>query len=603
MNGNGLEPGLVLPNILNGGLVNLTGSTIDISRGATIFDAVGGSAQINMTNSSFKVESYDLLPTGFADNLVQRVDAFLNSLGTPLPDLTPEERMNLSSITITQKDQMPGFLLTPRNDDDKDGNGQQPDIKNKSLLGRVSMLAQRAGEHKYHSSAVVDTGKTEERTPIFQSAPTRPSTNRFTTRAELSQQVLNQLNFQQAQAAGAPQPTIRVSERRPDVMLFTTTNQLMSGDLTGSTGTIVVGTHGTAVSSTNDGVVLHTGAVVADSGDQPAKITTKAGKITIDPNTTAAIVASADNGVRVVALAGSGSDAKVTFTPHGEQEQSFDLKPGEELIVSTRSVDVMSKSKLPPSDFVANELAGTLPRPSIRLTGARSDYLRMVQRLENTLEKQADAHQVDLFGKTLANSLTPTRIVASDGTLIRKEDDGVVALDFGSVFTTSVTPLEVKTDLATIKAKARAQMSIDAGPGTVRVRACSGPGHVEVVADNKKIFLNPGEEILLADERPTKSDALGLDGLGRRQLSVERVSDRIWAVTGDFSIASMLNGANYIMPIRKAEDDSSKRIVSDLMKMHASLEFATGTRGRYYAQPKQTAHVPAGVFRNGGDGA
>lgn len=605
VNGNGLEPGLVLPNILNGGSVDLSGSTIDIARGATIFDAVGGSAHINMPNSTFKVESYDLLPTGFADNLVQRVDAFLNGLGTTLPDLTPDEQRTLASITITPKDQMPGFLLTPNNDDDQDGNGQQPDIKNKSLLGRVSMLAQRAGEHKYHSSAVVDTGKTEERTPIFQSgpSPSRPSTNRFMNRAELSQQVLNQLNFQQAQASGTPQPTIRVSERRPDVMLFTTTNQLMSGDLTGSPGTVVVGTHGTAISSTNDGVVLHTGAVVADSGDQPAKITTKAGKIKIDPNTTAAIVASADTGIRVVALAGSARDAKVTFTPHGEQEQSFDLKPGEELIVQARSVDVMAKSNLPPSDFVANELAGALPRPSIRLTGARSEYLRMVQRLEDTLQAQAGAHQIDLFGKAVANSVTPARIVASDGTLIRKEGDGVVALEFGSVFTTSATPIEVKTDLATIKAKARAQMSIDAGPGTVRIRACSGPGHVEVDAANKKIFLNPGEEILLADERPTKSDALGSDGLGRRQLSVERVSDRIWAVTGDFSIASMLNGANYIMPIRKAEDESSKRIVSDLMKMHASLEFATGMRGRYYAQPKQTAHVPDGVFRNGGDGA
>jgi hypothetical protein len=75
---------------------------------------------------------------------------------------------------------------------------------------------------------------------------------------------------------------------------------------------------------------------------------------------------------------------------------------------------------------------------------------------------------------------------------------------------------------------------------------------------------------------------------------------RLWSVTGDFSIASMLNGANYIMPIRKSEDASSKNIVEDLMKTHASLEYATGARGRYFAQPKQTALVPEWVFRKGG---
>jgi hypothetical protein len=282
------------------------------------------------------------------------------------------------------------------------------------------------------------------------------------------------------------------------------------------------------------------------------------------------------------------------------------LKPGEELIIpdapedGDRGVSVVAKSQSAPANLVASELAAALPRPSMRLTGARSEYLRMVARLEGALQAQQQTAHIQLFGTSQASSIQPTRVVASDGTLIHQATEGVFDLEHGSIFTHSQTPLEIRTDYAVIKAKAKSQISVDANPGSVRIRACSGPGHVQVVADGHTIMLNPGEEILIADERPTKSDALGNDGLGRRQLSVERLGKRLWSVTGDFSIASMLNGANYIMPIRKSEDASSKNIVEDLMKTHASLEYATGARGRYFAQPKQTALVPEWVFRKGG---
>jgi hypothetical protein len=543
------------------------------------------------------------LPTGFLDDFVGSVEQFLNNLepGASKP-LSIDEAFGLTGITITQKDQLPS-QLTPadaHNSKDKDGNSQ-PDIRNKSLLGRVSVLAQRANEHKFFSSAVVDTGKTEYHPGA--SGP-RMNTLHVMTRADIPQSIVTQLSVQHMQMPEISQPMIRISERRPDVMLFTTSNQVMSGDLTGSPGTVIVGTHGTAVSASSDGVILHTGAVVADSGDEPASIITKSGKVTIGSDTTAAVISSADNGVRVVAVAGKNErDAKVTFKANGGQEQTFELKPGQELIVADRGVDLIAKTNSSSSTFVASELAGMMPRPSIRLSGARSDYLRMVQRLQSALQTHAGAQPIQLFGAATASSLVPTRVVGSDGSLIHEISSGVFNVEHGSIFTASLTPLEIRTELATIKTKAKAQVSVDVNPGSVRVRACSGPGHLEVSAAGKKIILNPGEEILIADERPTKSDALGSDGLGRRQLSVERLSETLWAVTGDFSIASMLNGANYIMPIRQANDDSSKRIVGDLMKMHASLEYATGPRGRYFAQPKETAQVPDWVFKNGGGGA
>jgi hypothetical protein len=194
-------------------------------------------------------------------------------------------------------------------------------------------------------------------------------------------------------------------------------------------------------------------------------------------------------------------------------------------------------------------------------------------------------------------------VVASDGSLIHHEGGGVFTMAHGAIFTTSNDPMTIKTDLATIKTKAKAQVSVDANPGAVRIRACSGPGDVSVAVEGHTFELNPGEEILIADERPTKADALGSDGLGRRQLSVEKLTDSCWAVTGDFSIVSMLNGAPYIMPVRHSEDDSSKKLIDDLLKMHAALEYATGARGRYFAQPKETAQnssPPNLAFKKGG---
>lgn len=566
---NGLAPGVVLPTKIGGGIIDLSGSSLSLSKGAVFLEAVGAGSEVNLTNSTLTTHSYGLVPTGSFTNFLKKVDAFL--FGTTIPIF------KLYGSTINSNDQNSGILfqifLNGKNDHSSlADDGGAPAIKNSGLLGSVM------------GSFLDDGGR---RWQVNTDGPGQRSAGVPFAIPLLTAGEVHGLN-----SAGGP-TTIAVGDRRTELMLFTTTNQVLRGDFGGTTGGVIAGQPGTTVSANSEELVVHNGEVVTESGKGAVLLTTAMGTVRSAPDTTTSVNVVPGEGVHVRAISGG----EVTVGPQGGSSTVI-LQPGEELI--------LEESKLKP--IAATEDQSLMPR-AVGMMGKgkfapvegtkRTEFLQTAIRLSGSRSTLSTRNPFLSTGITASREIGPTQINANPGTLLTRDKHGALILNEGAIFFRSTGAEKIKTSVAEIDAQPGALLSIDLRDGKLRVRSCSGPGHVVVRSAKHNFPLSPGQEVLVSAYRPTRSDALGDDQIGRRRLEVHHLDGETYAVTGDYSMISLLKNARNLQAIKRATAWASEETMATLMKMSACVELATAGHGRFYVKPKETAHVPDWIFTPG----
>jgi hypothetical protein len=194
----------------------------------------------------------------------------------------------------------------------------------------------------------------------------------------------------------------------------------------------------------------------------------------------------------------------------------------------------------------------------------------------------------------------PTQLLAAPGTQFVLNQSGIVQLKSGSVFMRADGATALQTGVGKVYAKKGGIAAIDATPGSMRVKACSGPNEISVVTTNKyHLPLHLASEVLVTDHRPSKGEALPDDGIGRRQMKAIAVDDKTTAIMGEFSIASMINSHPHLASIKHPLTQSSQQ-VRDRLLMHAAIiQQLHGSHGRYYTKPANTSNLPDGLFQGG----
>ncbi|GEM_PF-3363425 len=656
---NGIDLGAFIPLRPGGGTIRLDGSNIDITRGAVIIGATGPSALIDLQGSLFKVESYGLAPRGEFRHLLEEVALALPSLadevGTQTVALDP---------TVTPVDQNQGLrgsslsnaVLAQQAGEQPQSTGKQPAIGGESLAAAGSGSDEGPDDNGAGGRVVVDTGAVGGR-----SASVRPGGGQMavagagrllaaehilshhlgapqavsqhgTTMATAStfHQSSMVLPATMVQQRIEIQPVIQVSRSHSDLTIFTTASQVLTGIQGARSDTIAFGERGTTVSVDGRQLVIHTGRVFADNGNEPLTVTTRGAEVTIAPHSAAKILDEPGRPVSVMAIA--GGQAAVIVEPAGSGAGKITLAPGEQVTLSGGPLSfdqdqsafryVASFEPAAPGDGSPAEhrqAAGLAPAKttfslerflesepmlagrSIRLSGAkREGFDRMISHISQAARAQDPGFRrlvPAAAGPSGAEATEPPRVLAKNGTLFTQDRTGAIELKSGSLFLKSYSPVTVKTSLGEVRTRGRALVSIDCERRRFRVRSCSGPGAVFVLAGGRRLPLAPGREVLIADHRPTRSEALPGDGIGRRQLSAYSLSCKLSLVSGDFSILSLLGSQDYMRCLVEPPSAEHREVRDRLLKTHAAIEYLGQSRGRYFVRPKHTASLPDGPFK------
>ena len=109
----------------------------------------------------------------------------------------------------------------------------------------------------------------------------------------------------------------------------------------------------------------------------------------------------------------------------------------------------------------------------------------------------------------------------------------------------------------------------------VRVKACTGPNSIAMVSGDKRIALNPGNEVFVTDRKPSKEEAMPEDGIARRLLTAYAINDQLTMVLGDFSITSMINNEKYLSVLKSPVIGFDKQIAERLVRIAAIIHHMT----------------------------
>ena len=603
INNNGINIGLVLPTKLGGGLIDISGSQLNMKKGAVFLEAIGPGSSLQMQNSTFKVESYGVLPYAFTNtSFPALVTAALDRGLTPTQRAAltlPAFIINTDSIAQTNN-RTAQFAIAFNESMRRESSREQSESTVATILGSSAHYS--GAESGF--SQIVDTGKTEfSRVSSVSSMPSLTS----------GQSVPLSIT-----GGGGNNPVpVRVGEQRNDLVLFTTAGQVMTQVDSKNDGASVIGAGGTVMSSSDEKLILHVGRVFANSGSEPLEISTDFGSIVVPRGSSAAVLSEPGKPSRVVAFGGNTSTSDtLLIRPRGAHGEQFSIAAGEEASIELKpdSPAVMAETGAsrsaaqPEPDTSARmvitrqkvNVAQLLDKDSfysssvIRLGGAsRAAYQRLINNIAATSNSNRIIDTSLAFG--LKDAEQPSRLLASEGTTFRQQPDDRLALLHGSLFIQAQGDRKITTELADIALESGSMVEVESTAQNARIRAF-GDG-TNISSGGRKIALLVGQELLLQRQKPTKNDSLPGDGIARRRLEQIHIADRYEAVLGEFSLFSALSSNQYFKPVRMPVNAADRRLASSLLKQTAALQMVTGRRGRYFVKPSETASVP-GQFIN-----
>jgi hypothetical protein len=197
----------------------------------------------------------------------------------------------------------------------------------------------------------------------------------------------------------------------------------------------------------------------------------------------------------------------------------------------------------------------------------------------------------------------PARLLAEKESQFSLTQPGHVKLMKGSLFMRSSDATVVDTPLGQVHGVKGSMFKVSANEGNTRVQALSGPDEVSVVAGKRLIPLNCGKEVFISDHKPSQTESIPADGVGRRGMSAYALDGALSAIVGDFSMVTLLNSATYLNTLRHPVSTNDQQLHAQIIKAAAVIQQVLGNRGRYYVAPKEraSAPLPDWVFKTTGN--
>lgn len=369
---------------------------------------------------------------------------------------------------------------------------------------------------------------------------------------------------------------------------FSTANQILSG----GRGTTFAGRPGTLVTQKQGLVILHSGKLLAQSGEEPAIIRTAAGTIHLSARTRALVEAMPQSPIRLTVLdgGGDGGDRDATFTPDGGG-QAVACKSGEALILTDKSVE---PAELIPVDGFSPAINGGIERivssVSKELSSSKPTVVGRLDRragrsvrVSNSMQTNEEQHMNQAGNwapMSGASAQEPIQIISSSGSEIKASQSGQVEVVRGLSMLNAPANTVVKTPLATVIIKRQCLIMIDTTNGATRVKSFGCPGAVSVSTTGSHVVaLNPGDEASVFDHVPANWETSPADNIARRPgVSTDLGNHNILAIC-DFSIVSFMKQPAYLSGIKAL--DPSEKLYRATMKTAVVVELVKQGHGAY----------------------
>lgn len=401
--------------------------------------------------------------------------------------------------------------------------------------------------------------------------------------------------------------TIRVSEKRSNLLLFQAGDQVAAGNI-GKSELTAIGAPGTVISTDDGRVVLHTGRFLVLSGKAQLDVGMRLGTVRLSRDSSAVIEVRPGKPVRIMCTGGRAAPAKIRT--RGRLGQVIWLRPGEELVISDRVMPAdahvppdgierralpiaaetrgleLGKNSFKLAEFIKSEVKNPNTQMSLACAPVRRLISNMVAAATIT-DPQFRIHlpPASPVARTTSGA-DPVHILASGGSEFSELPDGSIALRKGSLFVHPSLDVTVKTELAQLQADKDSLFSVETDSGVSRIAAFSGPGDLHLIAGSRKFDLSPGQEVLITDHGPTQEETSPRDGIGRRRLTTTKVREDLFVSCADVSIVTLINSAGHLRPLRQPSSSAEKRILERLVRTAAALDTTTRSRGPYRAQPR-----------------
>ncbi len=387
-------------------------------------------------------------------------------------------------------------------------------------------------------------------------------------------------------------------------------NQLYMG-VAGSDDSLEIAEEDTEVENTAGQVVLHKGRLTLESGSSPVTVNTQAGLVTVSPNAAVALELNPGKSLHIMALA--GGDSAVTVS--GKSGKSLAMKPGQELIMAERA---LSEEEYIPVDGIERGEAisvgitavggGQTVKRDFNLMQFHqrqimvAGHLVQIGRAMSARKKQMDEHigeaaRKQVFRPVNQQDFTVVHGPTGDSGPLKScpygqllgtsdaawTDNGVTGLWLrrGELFLVPNTKVSVKTGIGMVEATSKSLVSVESSTNVMRVRACSGPGHVTLVLGDVRIPLLPGTEALVSTHPLSGKDFQPQDGIARRAPVVQRSSGKYHYAIADFSLLSMLSHKGYMVSIRGATKSPQQPVREKMLKTAVALNMVFRGRGPY----------------------
>jgi hypothetical protein len=192
----------------------------------------------------------------------------------------------------------------------------------------------------------------------------------------------------------------------------------------------------------------------------------------------------------------------------------------------------------------------------------------------------------------------PAHLVAADATEFRFDRDKVLVMRTGESFIVAPDDLLIAAGGTEIEMKKGSIADVEVLEGDVRVKALSGPGHINVHCGTV-LPVHPGQELLISNHSIEESDQFPPDGVGRRRAERLPPASEKKLLLSDFSIISFLNAAEHMRSIKAGESAEEKQFLTRILKTAAAVQHTTGAQGAYKAVTRSRKRSPGRDNRGG----
>ncbi len=176
------------------------------------------------------------------------------------------------------------------------------------------------------------------------------------------------------------------------------------------------------------------------------------------------------------------------------------------------------------------------------------------------------------------------RLAATPDCLYRKKGSGEIELLDGTLLIDAAEPVIISSPLSRIQFE----------KGTLAVlRVRNGAEHVMQLLQSSNVLygrhagkLSCGDEGFIADHAPEVREILFEDGIGRRRVRTDELSNGLHLTITEFSLVQAMEREPLLYSFLHSGDKRDKALKDKLIKMAAILGVATARHGQYSTAPQ-----------------